>query len=107
MNLKEEILSKIDNNSDKLTKARTIYVLLALYLEFSTKFQNTTPVEMGKMYSETFDITNIPRTQINCNTWANIYCDLLTEVGIRSSIVDQGHKSVLFDIICGWTDILR
>ena len=52
MKLKDVILNDMPDNIDEIEKARYIYLKLALYVNFSTKYQNTSLDEMSKMYKD-------------------------------------------------------
>ena len=97
MNLKKVILEEMPEGLNDLEKARFIYLKLALYLDFSTKYNNTTVDEFVKMYHFKTDPENQLQKQIICRNWASIYSNLLTEVGIKNYLIDQHHSYVLFE----------
>ena len=93
-------MTKIENyinkdmpsNLNDLEKARYIYLKLADIFSFSTKFNNTSEKEYLNMYNETNTDTN----QLNCGVWSSIYSNLLKNHNIENTIVNLGHKYVIF-----------
>lgn len=99
MSFKQLILGNMPSNLSDLEKARFIYLKLAMYLNFSTKFQNTSDKEFAKMYTnKSVNIDSINTNQIICKWWARIYSSFLNEVGIKNEIVDLSHEYVIFYI---------
>lgn len=98
MNLKTMIDAKMPGNLNTLEKARFYYIELGKCVSFSTKYQNTDIVTMGRMRSGEVDITNFNRTQVNCVMWSSLYSQLLTSIGVKNNIVKQGHDYVEFYI---------
>ena len=97
MNLKKVILDDMPEGLNDLEKARFIYLKLALYLDFSTKYNNTNSVEFLKMSYSGTNPENQREKQIICKNWAHIYSSLLTEAGVKNKVIDQHHSYVLFE----------
>lgn len=97
MNIKELVLKDMPHNLNTLEKARYIYIKLGMYLNYSTKYHNTTSTISKKMHNEDVDITNLNNNQVICIDWAIIYSKLLTEVGVENEIVNEYHRYVKFN----------
>lgn len=98
MTIKEKVINNMPANLTDLEKARYLYIELGKILSFSTKFQNTDDLNFSLMMIMEVDIDKFNKNQVNCNIWAQLYSQLLTVVGIKSEIIDEGHKYVEFYI---------
>lgn len=100
MNIKSLVLSDIPKGLTDLEKARYIYLKLAIYLSFNTTYQNTSDSNMAKIYTEgaNIDVSNFNSNQAICKSWAKIYSELLSDVGIKNKIIVSGHDYVNFEI---------
>lgn len=97
MNIKEAIFSEMPDGLDDLGKARYIYLRLADYLNFSTKFINTSEEEFARMYNTRVNSFNLESNQVTCNIWSGIYSSLLNELNIKNQVINQVHKFVVFE----------
>lgn len=98
MNFIDEIINEMPKNLNDLEKARYLYLKISLILNFSTKFNNTTEKEYGKMmYIDKPNIDEIEKNQIICRWWAAIYSEALNKVGIKNEIMNMGHQFVAFN----------
>ena len=98
MKLDEYILKNMPPNLTPLEKARYIYLQLGMILNFSTKYQNTSTIEMIHMLTEGISITEPKYNQVICSAWSKIYSDLLNKVGIENTILNETHMYVIFKI---------
>ena len=98
MTIKELVLNNMPDDLTDLEKARYIYIKLGSLVSFSTKYNNTSSKESNYMYTEKIDISKFNQNQVNCVMWAYLYKALLDEVGIKSEIINLGHKYVEFYI---------
>ena len=97
MNFEDLILKDMPENLNDLEKARYIYLKLAFYLNFSTKYNNTDDLEFARMSYPDFDTSKFNKNQIICKEWSKIYSDLLSKVGIHSEISSSHHTNVVFE----------
>ncbi len=97
MTLKELILKDMPDDLNDLEKARYIYLKLAFYLNFSTKYNNTDGNEFARMSYPDVDTSKFNKNQIICKEWSKIYSYLLNEVGIHNEICSSHHTNVVFE----------
>lgn len=96
MTLKEKIINYMPTNLTELEKSRYLYIELGKIVSFSTKFQNTDDLNFSLMMSQEVDIDKFNKNQVNCVIWSQLYSQLLTSVGIKNEIINEGHKYVEF-----------
>lgn len=96
MNIKKIIIEQMPDGLNDLEKARFIYLKLAEYLNFSTKFQNTSEKDFALMYTATIDSTDLEIDQVNCTMWASLYSQILFAANVDNRIINLGHKYVQF-----------
>ena len=111
------ILGEMPENLTQLEKARYIYLKLGQYLNFNTTFQNTSEDNFFKIFGSKVDTETFNKNQVICREWSQLYCSLLTKVGIDARIFDSGHESVYFNVdgtvwiadatADGYTDLAR
>ena len=96
MNFLQKILNEMPTDLSDLEKARYLYLKLADYLAFSTKFNNTDTSEHFSMYMKELNISKFDRNQVICKEWAQLYSYLLNSVGIKNEIISEWHTYINF-----------
>lgn len=98
MDLAQFILNKMPPDLSEMEKARYLYIELARQVTFSTTFQNTDEKTFFKMYRAKVDVRHLENFQVNCIMWSQLYSQLLDIIGIKNTIINNGHQYVEFYI---------
>jgi len=92
--LKNYIDKNIQDCNNDLEIAYTIYILLGKVLYYSPLYAR---YKMNSLVPDV-DSISIYNPYVNCNTWSDLYNELLLEYGIDSRVMGDKHKYVEFSI---------
>lgn len=98
MGIASQIISNMPYNLSNLEKARYLYLELCKVVNFSTKFHNLDDDVIDSMFSRKVNINTFDENEVNCRLWSQLYSQLLDLVGIKNSIINEGHSYVEFYI---------
>lgn len=90
--LKEYIDNNIKDCNNELDLAYTIYVLLGKVLYYSPLYVR---YKLDNLVPDVNSIS-LDNPYVNCNTWSELYNELLLEYGIDSKVLGDKHKYVDF-----------
>lgn len=100
--LMEEVVKGVDMNQDPLTIAYWLYVRLCNLLTYDVSYavlQEVSPeAKESDIYNKSIKEIGIENNQVICKSWAELYCSILSNMGVKAIVAGNGHKYVLFEV---------
>ena len=96
-NLEQKILSRMPKKLKPIEQAKFIYNSLNEIMEYSTSYYFGNKEEKQNIANQQIDINNVESNQIVCDTWSNMFCELLNKNGISAKVIGKNHKWVVIE----------
>ena len=96
--LEQKISDSMPKGLSELEKSKYIYNNINKLMEYNLDYTYGSKEYRSNVSGQEVDVNNITNNKVICDTWADMFCQLLQKNGVDAKVMGNKHRWVVFEL---------